>query len=152
MSFRRETYNEIAPEDVALLDKLGQGEFGVVHRARWSSPSGLKEAAVKCLHGKQEEEKRVRLLQEAFTMGQFRHPHVVQLYGVVSTEDTVRRGWPTQTVAVGRSSMPGLCEDRRNGRSVLRCATVPTGDAGHGAPARRRPQELPAQCSRHVSM
>lgn len=107
MSFRRETYNEIAPEDVALLDELGKGEFGVVHRGRWSSPSGPKEAAVKCLHGRQEEEKRVRLLQEAFTMGQFRHPHVVQLYGVVSTEDTVRRrGRPPQTVVVARSSMP----------------------------------------------
>lgn len=91
MSSRRETYNKIAPEDVVLLDKLGQGEFGVVHRGRWSSPSGQKEAAVKCLHG--EEEERVRLLQEAFVMGQFKHPHVVQLYGVVNTADTVRRGW-----------------------------------------------------------
>ena len=31
------------------------------------------------------------------------------------------------------------------------CATVLTGDAGHGAPPRRRPQELLAQCSEQVS-
>lgn len=93
MSSRRETYSKISPEDIVLLDELGQGEFGVVHRGRWSSPNGQKEAAVKCLHGNQEE-KSVRLLQEAFTMGQFKHPHVVQLYGVVKSEGTVRRRWP----------------------------------------------------------
>ena len=90
MSSKRGTYRNIAPREVDLQDELGQGQYGMVYRARWSSPSGQKEAAVKCLHGKQEEEKRVRLLQEAFTMGQFKHPHVVQLYGVVNSKDTVR--------------------------------------------------------------
>ena len=32
---------------------------------------------------------RVRFLQEAAIMGQFNHPHVVKLYGVVTVEDPV---------------------------------------------------------------
>lgn len=142
MSSRREAYSKISPEDIVLLDELGQGEFGVVHRGGWSSPNGQKEAAVKCLRGNQEEEKRVRLLQEAFTMGQFKHPHVVQLYGVVKSGDMVRRRWP----------LPPNCSGNALECKVSVCSTMFTGDAGHGAPPRRRPQELLAQCSEQVSI
>ena len=42
--------------------------------------------AVKTLKEGSGEEDRVKFLQEAAIMGQFRHPNVVTLYGVVSGE------------------------------------------------------------------
>ena len=51
-----------------------------------SSPSGEVEVAVKTLKEGSGEEDRVKFLQEAAIMGQFRHPNVVEMYGVVKTE------------------------------------------------------------------
>ena len=70
-----------------LTDELGSGQFGVVYKGEWQSPSrGEVEVAVKTLKERSGEEDRVKFLQEAAIMGQFRHPNVVTLYGVVSGE------------------------------------------------------------------
>ena len=45
--------------------------------------------AVKTLKEGSGEEDRVKFLQEAAIMGQFRHPNVVTLYGVVSEGEPV---------------------------------------------------------------
>ena len=47
------------------------------------------EVAVKVVKTEAEEEERVKLLQEAAIMGQFAHPNVVRLHGVVTVGDPV---------------------------------------------------------------
>ena len=52
--------------------------------AEWSISGATKHLAVKTLRTELPEEEKVRFLQEAAIMGQFSHPHVVKLYGVVT--------------------------------------------------------------------
>ena len=73
-----------------ILRVLGSGEFGKVNKALWSISGTTKEVAVKTLKPGSSENDRVRFLQEAAIMGQFNHPHVVKLYGVVTVGDPVR--------------------------------------------------------------
>ena len=49
--------------------------------------------AVKTLKPGSSENDRVRFLQEAAIMGQFSHPYVVKLYGVVTVGDPVSTGF-----------------------------------------------------------
>lgn len=49
-----------------------------------------KEVAVKTLRENSSQEERLKFLQEAAIMGQFKHCNVVQLYGVVAQESPVR--------------------------------------------------------------
>jgi serine/threonine protein kinase len=70
---------------------LGSGQFGNVSRGTWKSPKGVIEVAVKTLVTKEKKVGRVKLLQEAAIMGQFSHPNVIKLLGVVTKRDSVRR-------------------------------------------------------------
>ena len=80
---------KIKPESITLLEELGKGEFGMVHKGEWVSCSQQPlQVAVKSLHS-QEKESRYKLLKEAAIMGQFNHPYVVRLYGVVDQPDKV---------------------------------------------------------------
>ena len=80
---------KIEPESITLLEELGKGEFGMVHKGEWvGSPRGPIQVAVKSLCN-QEEENRYKLLKEAAIMGQFNHPYVARLYGVVDQPDKV---------------------------------------------------------------
>ena len=45
--------------------------------------------AVKRLQENASEEERVKFLQEAALMGQFSHPHIISLYGVVTVAPPV---------------------------------------------------------------
>ena len=72
-----------------VVDHLGSGQFGTVDRGAWRSPEGDVPVAVKTLNPGVKEEDRVKFLQEAAIMGQFSHPNVVKLYGVVTTEQPV---------------------------------------------------------------
>ena len=67
---------------------LGSGAFGSVNKGLWQSPGGTIEVAVKTIQSDKEEEK-VKFLQEAAIMGQFRHPNVVKLMGVVTVGEPV---------------------------------------------------------------
>ena len=67
---------------------LGSGAFGTVNKGLWQSPGGAIEVAIKTIQGSNEEEK-VKFLQEAAIMGQFRHPNVVKLMGVVTVGEPV---------------------------------------------------------------
>ena len=73
---------------------LGSGQFGTVNRAVWSpSPSSSSprvEVIVKSLEGESTEEKRVKFLQEAAIIRQFKHPNIIRIAGVVTTSDPVR--------------------------------------------------------------
>ena len=73
-----------------LTDHLGSGHFGTVNKGVWHSPSGSVDVAVKQLQLGAKELDRVKFLQEAAIMGQFSHPNVVTLHGVVTKDDPVR--------------------------------------------------------------
>ena len=55
----------------------------------WESPVGGMEVAVKQLRPGTSEEEKVKFLQEAAINGQFRHPNVVKLMGVVTAGELV---------------------------------------------------------------
>ena len=76
--------------NIFRTDKLlGSGEFGNVYEAKWSISGTTKGVAVKTLKPGSSENDRVRFLQEAAITGQFSHPYVVKLYGVVTVGDPV---------------------------------------------------------------
>ena len=71
------------------MGTLGEGEFGTVNKGVWQSPVGGMEVAVKQLRPGASEEEKVKFLQEAAINGQFRHPNVVKLMGVVTAGEPV---------------------------------------------------------------
>ena len=72
-----------------LDERLGIGEFGVVRRGMWSVGGEEREVAVKSLVDGSTEEKRIQFLQEAAIMGQFKHPSIISLHGIVTTTKMV---------------------------------------------------------------
>ena len=66
-----------------ISESLGSGQFGLVNRGEWSSPHGNIDVALKTLNDDASQEDRVKFLQEATIMGQFKHLNVVQLYGII---------------------------------------------------------------------
>ena len=78
-----------------LSSELGSGEFGVVRRGVWSVGTEEREVAVKSLADGSTEEKRIQFLQEAAIMGQFKHPNVITLHGVVleSQQVSLHKVW-----------------------------------------------------------
>ncbi len=74
-----------------LTDLLGAGQFGKVHQGEWTAPGSKDKiiVAVKTLKEGASEEDKVKFLQEAAIMGQFSHPNVVKLYGVITEGEPV---------------------------------------------------------------
>ena len=80
-----------------IQEKIGAGHFGSVSKGLWllRRESGEVvegegvQVAVKVVKTEAEEVQRVKLLQEAAIMGQFAHPNVVRLNGVVTVGDPV---------------------------------------------------------------
>ena len=79
-----------------LFKGLGSGAFGTVYRGLWiharsSTTQQLveDEVAVKSMDETNCEEERVKFLQEAAIMGQFNHPNIIKILGIVS-DDPVR--------------------------------------------------------------
>ena len=77
----------------STTDVLGSGQFGVVFKGEWVIPAraeveggGKLDVAVKKLKDGAKEEDRVKFLQEAAIIGQFSHPNVVKLHGIVIGE------------------------------------------------------------------
>ena len=67
----------------SVQSKLGEGEFGEVHRAIWKRPSGDMIVAVKSSREPGQEDERVKFLQEAAIMAQFSHPNIIKLHGII---------------------------------------------------------------------
>ncbi|KAM8986013.1 LOW QUALITY PROTEIN: ephrin type-B receptor 4-like [Ara ararauna] len=81
----RDFAQEIDVTCVKIEEVIGAGEFGEVCRGRLALPGHAEVAvAVKTLKGGAGERQRREFLGEAARMGQFRHPNVVQLRGVVT--------------------------------------------------------------------
>ena len=72
-----------------ILNVLGSGQFGQVSRGQWETSTVSTEVAIKRLKDGASEEDRVKFLQEAAIMGQFSHPNVVTMFGVVTVGDRV---------------------------------------------------------------
>ena len=70
-------------------DRLGSGQFGVVHKGVLEDAGCEVEVAVKTLNEGSVQEDRVKFLQEAAIMTQFKHPNVVRICGVVTDGEPV---------------------------------------------------------------
>ncbi len=70
---------------------IGSGHFGEVNKGLWKSTKQdtTLEVALKTIPKEEKADHRIKLLQEALIMGQFSHPNVVQLYGIISHGDPV---------------------------------------------------------------
>ena len=64
----------------------------MVSRGKWlDGVGGSVNVAIKTLQPSAKETDRVKFLQEAAINGQFRHPNIVQLHGVVTVGDPVQQ-------------------------------------------------------------
>ena len=68
-----------------------------MHKEVWSHSGGgsnqvvEEEVAVKSIENGTSEEERVKFLQEAAIMGQFNHPNIVRIMGILIKENKVQR-------------------------------------------------------------
>uniref|UniRef100_A0A8B9HJU8 receptor protein-tyrosine kinase n=1 Tax=Astyanax mexicanus TaxID=7994 RepID=A0A8B9HJU8_ASTMX len=81
----REFAKEIDVSFVKIEEVIGAGEFGEVCRGRLRVP-GKKEnyVAIKTLKGGYTDKQRRDFLSEASIMGQFQHPNIIHLEGVIT--------------------------------------------------------------------
>ncbi|XP_030249826.1 focal adhesion kinase 1-like isoform X14 [Sparus aurata] len=80
---------EIQRDRIELGRCIGEGQFGDVHQGVYISPENpALSVAVKTCKNSTSDSVREKFLQEALTMRQFDHPHIVKLMGVI-TENPV---------------------------------------------------------------
>ncbi|XP_070693970.1 ephrin type-A receptor 2a [Pempheris klunzingeri] len=76
---------EIDPSAISQQKVIGVGEFGEVFRGMMKTPGRGEEAvAIKTLKPGYSEKQRQDFLSEASIMGQFSHPNIIRLEGVVT--------------------------------------------------------------------
>ena len=78
------------PPSSRIVKYIGHGQFGTVNLAVWTQEYVEPiEVAVKVCRAGAVEAIKTKFLIEAAIMGQFRHPNVVKLYGVVTMSEQV---------------------------------------------------------------
>ena len=87
MSDRR--YREISRNDLEQKAELGRGNFAVVHKGVWRTLKGDIPVAIKVLK-MEDEDSCLSFLQEAAILGQFNHPNVLRLLGVVTQSNPLK--------------------------------------------------------------
>nr|NP_001084070.1 ephrin type-B receptor 1-A precursor [Xenopus laevis]Q91571.1 RecName: Full=Ephrin type-B receptor 1-A; AltName: Full=Tyrosine-protein kinase receptor XEK; Flags: Precursor [Xenopus laevis]AAA74888.1 receptor tyrosine kinase [Xenopus laevis] len=81
----REFAKEIDVSFVKIEEVIGAGEFGEVYKGRLKLPSKREiSVAIKTLKAGYSEKQRRDFLSEASIMGQFDHPNIIRLEGVVT--------------------------------------------------------------------
>ena len=83
------TLSSPPPHNARFTGHLGSGEFGTVQRGVWQHGGHSQEVAIKMLNSSATPEDKVRFLREAAIMGQFAHPNIIRLHGVITEEDPV---------------------------------------------------------------
>ncbi|XP_041484062.1 focal adhesion kinase 1-like isoform X3 [Lytechinus variegatus] len=73
---------EISRELVTLVETIGQGQFGDVHKGIYIDQDEKVEVAVKTCKVESTQALGERFLEEAYIMKQFDHPHIIKLIGV----------------------------------------------------------------------
>ncbi len=58
-------------------------------KGTWISPGGSLPVALKTVKQEASEGERIKFLQEAAIMGQFRHPNIIEIHGVVTMDEPV---------------------------------------------------------------
>ena len=87
MSDRR--YREISRNDLEQGAEVGRGNFAIVYNGVWGTLKGDIPVAIKVLK-MQDEDSCLSFLQEAAILGQFNHPNVIKLLGVVTQSNPLK--------------------------------------------------------------
>ena len=69
--------------------QIGCGQFGQVIKGKWITPLMTKDVAIKCVLPDGDISEEVSLLKEGATVAQFRHKHIVLLFGAVTKDAPV---------------------------------------------------------------
>ena len=69
-------------------------------RGAWHTEQGDLDIAVKMLNSQSTEKDRVRFLREAAIVGQFKHPNIVRLHGVVTVGEPVSPVWSARLINI----------------------------------------------------
>ena len=78
--------------DCRVGEEIGSGQFGMVNKGKWlAADGGAAKVAIKTLRPEAKEEEKVKFLQEAAINGQFMHPNIVRLHGVVTIGEPVSK-------------------------------------------------------------
>eukprot|EP00731_Ephydatia_muelleri_P015150 Em0008g870a len=81
---------KLSRNSISTTKMLGSGQFGGVQMGIWNGSKGRREVAIKTLNPTiTQPDAKVKFLQEAAIMAQFRHPNVIQLYGIVTDGEPV---------------------------------------------------------------
>ena len=72
-----------------FLEQIGSGNFAKIFNGLWSCGEECIQVAVKRLKDVASDDDKVLFLQEAAIMGQFWHPNVISLHGVVTVDEPV---------------------------------------------------------------
>ncbi len=69
-----------------MTETIGSGHFGAVDKGVWKSTkkSAKLDVALKSISENGSTDDKIKFLQEAITMGQFTHPNIIQLYGILA--------------------------------------------------------------------
>lgn len=83
---------EITPSQLSVREKIGEGQFGVVHSGIYTSglfaPEPMAVAVKKCRHDATNAE-RAQLEQEIRAVATFDHPNVIKLIGVCYMDNSL---------------------------------------------------------------
>jgi serine/threonine protein kinase len=97
----------------SLGETLGSGQFGTVLKGEWQKDKGEEEeekeeieVAVKILKKGSKASSTIKFLREAAIMGQFSHPNVVKLHGVITEGEPVRMAGRYKLDIVASRSSP----------------------------------------------
>ena len=76
-------FREIVRSELESEKVIGEGNFGMVVSGRWKSSLGTVQVAIKSLKS-ETDASSLSFLQEAAILGQFNHPNVLKLLGMVT--------------------------------------------------------------------
>ena len=80
----KSNFREINRKTLTLDDKLSHTQFAVIFKGIWSSNNGDVPVAIKVVNESNKSEELICVLREAAVMGQFDHPNILKLFGVVT--------------------------------------------------------------------